>query len=57
MFEILVVVWPGKFCATFREGLRERASEVDLIPHCVSALCNSTSQSQLSFNYPRVDLL
>ena len=36
VFEILVVVWPGKFCATLREGLRERTFEVDLIPHFVS---------------------
>lgn len=57
MFEILVVVWPGKFCATLREGLRECTFEVDLIPRFISALSNSTSQSQPSFNPPRVDLL
>ena len=41
MFEIRVVVWPGKFCGSLREGLRECTFEVGLIPHFVPALCRS----------------
>lgn len=57
MFEMLVVVWPGKFCGSPREGLREGTFEMGLIPHFVPALCSRTSQSQPFSNFPRVDLL
>ena len=46
-----MVVWPGKFCGSPREGLREGTFEMGLIPHFVPALCSLLPTSPALTSY------